>query len=79
MPRRCFPDHLDQDVDSKPISHHELVAGKRLWAEPGLGVVDFDAVLGEIPDDYDGDFMIEVDHPSVDSRFEPHRTRLGPN
>ena len=46
---------------------------KRLWAEPGLGVVDFDAVLAAIPADYDGDFMIEVDVPSVESRFESHR------
>jgi inosose dehydratase len=69
----CFPDHLDQDADSEPISYHELSASQRLWAEPGLGVVDFDEVLAEIPDNYDGDFMIEVDHPSVESRFESHR------
>ena len=69
----CFPDHLDQDADSEPISYHELSASQRLWAEPGLGVVDFDAVLAEIPDNYDGDFMIEIDHPSVESRFESHR------
>ena len=36
-------------------------------------MVDFDAVLAEIPDNYDGDFMIEIDHPSVESRFESHR------
>ena len=69
----CFPDHLDQDTDREPISYQELAASQRLWAEPGLGVVDFDAVLAAIPDEYDGDFMIEVDHPSVDSRFESHR------
>jgi inosose dehydratase len=69
----CFPDHLDQDADREPVSYQELVASRRLWAEPGLGVVDFDAVLAAIPDDYDGDFMIEVDHPSVHSRFESHR------
>jgi inosose dehydratase len=69
----CFPDHLDQDADSEPISYHELSASQRLWAEPGLGAVDFDAVLAEIPDNYDGDFMIEVDRPSVESRFESHR------
>ena len=26
-----------------------------------------------LPDDYDGDFMIEIDEPSVDSLFESHR------
>jgi inosose dehydratase len=45
----------------------------RLWAEPGLGVVDFAAVVAAIPADYDGDFMIEVDEPSVESRLESHR------
>ena len=67
-----FPDHLDAE-QSAPRSYHELAATKRLWCEPGLGVVDFDAVLAVLPDDYDGDFMIEIDEPSVDSRFESHR------
>jgi inosose dehydratase len=68
-----FPDHLDRDPDREPLSYHELAATKRLWAEPGLGVIDFDAVLAAIPDNYDGDFMIEIDFPSVGSRFESHR------
>lgn len=65
----CFPDHLGRSG----MSYHEATATKRLWAEPGLGVVDFDAVLGALPDGYDGDFMIEVDEPSVDSKLESHR------
>jgi len=65
----CFPDLL-----GKPgLSYPEATATKRLWAEPGLGVVDFDAVLAAIPDDYDGDFMIEVDEPSVESKRESHQ------
>ena len=36
-------------------------------------MVDFDAVLAAIPDSYDGDLMIEVDHPSVSSTYESHR------
>jgi inosose dehydratase len=36
-------------------------------------VVDFDAVLAALPSDYDGDFMIEIDERSGDSRFESHR------
>jgi inosose dehydratase len=65
-----FPDHLP--------AHGELTYGavsdtKRLWAEPGLGVVDFDAVLAAVPASYDGDFMIEVDVPSVATRYESHR------
>ena len=37
------------------------------------GVVDFDAVLAALPADYDGDYMIEVDEPSVASRYESHQ------
>ena len=65
----CFPDHLGESG----LSYAEAAATKRLWAEPGLGVVDFDAVLAAIPDDYDGDFMIEVDEPSGESKKESHR------
>ncbi|HEU4348349.1 MAG TPA: sugar phosphate isomerase/epimerase [Actinoplanes sp.] len=68
----CFPDLLPPPARAG-MSYHEAQATKRLWAEPGLGVVDFDAVLAVIPDEYDGDFMIEVDEPSVDSKLESHR------
>jgi inosose dehydratase len=68
----CFPDLLDP-ASRAGLSYQEAQATKRLWAEPGLGVVDFDAVLAAVPEDYDGDYMIEVDEPSVDSRFESHR------
>lgn len=64
-----FPDHLG---DSS-LSYREAADTKRLWAEPGLGVVDFDAVLAAVPASYDGDFMIEVDEPSVESKAESHR------
>ncbi|WP_433360020.1 sugar phosphate isomerase/epimerase family protein [Actinoplanes sp. CA-142083] len=64
-----FPDHLGRN----DLSYHDAARTKRLWAEPGLGVVDFAAVLDAIPADYDGDFMIEVDEPSVDSKRESHR------
>jgi inosose dehydratase len=68
----CFPDLLDPAARAG-MTYHETTETKRLWAEPGLGVVDFDAVVAAIPDSYDGDFMIEVDEPSMDSRFESHR------
>ncbi len=67
----CFPDHLDGA--SPHLGYHDAARTKRLWAEPGLGVVDLGAVLAALPADYDGDFMIEVDEPSVDSRRESHR------
>ncbi len=66
----CFPDYLDH-TDER--SYHGLAETKRLWAEPGRGVVDFDAVLRALPADYDGDLMIEIDEPSVESRYESHR------
>ena len=70
----CFPDFLDGRLDpSDQRSYHELTGTKRLWAEPGLGVVDFDAVLAALPAGYDGDLMIEIDEPSVDSKYESHR------
>jgi inosose dehydratase len=55
------------------MSYSEVSATKRLWAEPGLGVVDFDAVVAAMPEDYDGDYMIEIDEPSVDSLYESHK------
>jgi inosose dehydratase len=70
----CFPDFLDGRLDPEDgRSYHELTATKRLWAEPGLGVVDFDAVLAALPEGYDGDLMVEIDEPSVESRYESHR------
>jgi inosose dehydratase len=68
----CFPDYLDPTARAG-MSYRDLAATKRLWAEPGLGVVDFDAVIAALPQDYDGDYMIEVDEPSVESRYESHR------
>jgi inosose dehydratase len=69
-----FADHLpDRAGPRASRSYRELAETRRLWAEPGLGVIDFGAVLAAIPEDYDGDFMIEVDTPSVDSRYESHR------
>ncbi len=67
-----FPDYLEPQ-SRLGMGYFEVAATKRLWAEPGLGVLDFDAVLAAMPADYDGDYMIEVDQPSVDSLYESHR------
>ena len=70
----CFPDYLDGRLDpGDERGYQELAATKRLWAEPGLGVVNFDAVVAALPADFDGDLMVEVDEPSVESRYESHR------
>ena len=68
----CFPDYLDP-ASRQGLGYHELGATRRLWAEPGLGVVDFDAVVAAMPAGYDGDYMIEIDVPSVDSRYDSHK------
>jgi inosose dehydratase len=68
----CFPDYLSP-ASRAGMSYHEVTDTKRLWAEPGRGVVDFDAVVSALPADYDGDYMIEVDEPSVASKRESHR------
>jgi inosose dehydratase len=66
-----FPDFLEPGA-ARGRSYHELTATKRLWAEPGSGVVDLEAVIAAVPESYDGDFMIEVDVPSVDTPFHSH-------
>ncbi|WP_432563852.1 sugar phosphate isomerase/epimerase family protein [Kineococcus sp. SYSU DK003] len=66
-----YPDHLPATADG---GDYRSVSGSgRLWAEPGRGVLDLDAVVAALPPDYDGDYMIEVDHPSVGSLYESHR------
>lgn len=68
----AFSDFLDPQ---RRVGHSyaELQATKRLWTEPGDGVVDLAGVLAAMPADYDGDYMIEVDEPSIDDRFESSR------
>lgn len=65
------PDHLDGAGGGG--TYREIAGSGRLWAEPGLGVLDLGAVLEALPPDYDGDYTIEVDHPSVGSLHESHR------
>lgn len=67
----CFADHLDGRGGQ--ASYHGLSETKRLWAEPGLGVIDFAAVLAALPVGFDGDLMIEVDEPSVATPRESHQ------
>ena len=42
-------------------------------AAAGFKPEDFDAVVAALPANFDGDLMIEVDEPSVESRYESHR------
>lgn len=67
-----YPDYLEPGA-GRGMSYREVTGSKRLWAEPGRGVVDLEGVLAALPEDYDGDLMIEVDVPSVESPLASHR------
>ena len=67
-----FMDHLEPHRPQS-LTYSAATATKRLWAEPGSGIIDWEAVLEAMPRDYDGDYMIEVDEPSVDDRVESLR------
>jgi inosose dehydratase len=72
-------DHQLPLIAREGRNYHRVEATKRLWTEPGRGVVDFDAVTAAMPEDYDGDYMIEV----VEKRLLPPRLiqtvfRVGP-
>lgn len=63
-----YADHLGKSLEDT-LSYGETASTKRLWAEPGRGVVDLEAVIAAMPDDFVGDFMIEVDVPSVETPY----------
>ena len=67
-----FPDYLSPP-SRQGLNYHQLGATKRLWAEPGHGILDFPAIIAAIPTDYDGDYMIEIDVPSIESRYHSHK------
>ena len=50
------------------LDYHEATRPGRIWAEPGLGQVDLAACLAAFPDGFAGDYMIEVDVPSLPLR-----------
>ena len=54
-------------------SYFELNQRGALWAEPGIGELDMAAIIAEFPASFEGDFMIEVDVPSYESRLESHQ------
>lgn len=54
------------------LDYHAATRPGRIWAEPGLGQVDLAGCLAAFPPGFAGDYMIEVDVPSVPLR-ECHR------
>ena len=65
-----FPDHIGKTEETVELSYGETAQTRRLWAEPGKGVVDLLGVVEAMPVDYAGDYMIEVDVPSVPSAYQ---------
>ena len=54
-------------------SYFEASPRGMLWAEPGIGELDMDAIVAAFPSDFSGDFMIEVDVPSFENKKESHQ------
>jgi inosose dehydratase len=59
-------------AEAEDLDYTEATRPGRIWAEPGLGQVDLAACIAAFPADFAGDYMIEVDVPSVPLR-ECHR------
>lgn len=57
--------------DGKP--YFDMNKRGELWAEPGIGELDMSAIIAAFPETFTGDFMIEVDVPSFESRRESHQ------
>ena len=54
------------------LDYHEATRPGRIWAEPGTGQVNLDACVAAFPSAFAGDFMIEIDVPSMPNR-ESHQ------
>ncbi len=57
---------------AEDLDYHAATRPGRLWAEPGTGQVDLAACVAAFPAGYAGDFMIEIDVPSMPNR-ESHQ------
>ena len=57
-----------QRAKAEDLDYHEATLAGRIWAEPGTGQVDLAACIRAFPEDFGGDYMIEVDIPSVPLR-----------
>jgi len=78
MPERIIADYADRlvavhlkDVDPAGLrralryedDYIAAIGTRRIWTEPGRGMVDFDAVFAALPSGFDGWFVVEVDSP----------------
>jgi inosose dehydratase len=56
------------DAKAEDRSYPEATRPGRIWAEPGLGDIDLPACVAAFPSGFVGDYMIEVDVPSLPLR-----------
>jgi inosose dehydratase len=56
------------EADAEDRDYGEATRPGRIWAEPGLGDVDLTASVAAFPPAFAGDYMIEVDVPSLPLR-----------
>lgn len=60
---------LDMDVAADSRANpapYRVTSDRGLFLEPGLGQVDIVGALSELPDDFDGSIIVEVDKASMD-------------
>lgn len=77
---RVIAMHL-KDVDSavrdatktSGADYAEATFTQHVWAEPGRGSIDFDAVFAALPSNYAGWVVVEVDVPNLPDRVESAR------
>jgi len=60
-----FRDTLKYDDD-----YMTALGARRIWTEPGRGIVNFDAVFAALPPGFDGWFVVEVDVPNLASALD---------
>lgn len=56
------------DARARDLDYQAATRPGRIWAEPGTGQADLAACVAAFPATYSGDFMIEIDVPSMPNR-----------
>jgi inosose dehydratase len=88
VPEKIIADYADRlvavhlkDVDAigfRQVLRYEddyiaAIGNRRIWTEPGRGIVNFDEVFAALPADFDGWFVVEVDVPNLPSAIDSSR------
>jgi len=88
VPEKMIAEYADRLVgvhlkDVNPVGFRQVlryeddyiaaIGPRRLWTEPGRGIINFDAVFDAVPAGFDGWFVVEVDVPNLPSAIESSR------